>query len=177
MFCHVIISDHTYLSIVVIRGTLASISIHYRPVVDTAGSGPDSPVHPSPPDRYSSLVPLEPMQMKRCAFGLKVLNNKLFACGKLVVSYKSVTVLTLKFEQFGLTIQQCVQKMQIEWPWRCVYVWGVSIKIWKWYICATEGLKIGGLGPLLKMGEGGFQNWPTHEKKGFWSKNKETYFF
>ena len=35
--------------------------------------------------------------------------------------------------------------------------------------CSTEGLKIGGLGsgPLLKMGI--FQNWPTREKRGFWS--------
>ena len=42
-------------------------------------------------------------------------------------------------------------------------------QIWKWYICAMEGLKIGGLlsCPLLKMG--GFQNWPTREKKGIWS--------
>ena len=41
-----------------------------------------------------------------------------------------------------------------------------------------EGLKIGGLwsGPLLKMG--GFQNWPTREKRGFGAKNnKETYTF
>ena len=39
-------------------------------------------------------------------------------------------------------------------------------------ILSTEGLKIGGLGsgPLLKMGI--FQNWPTREKRGFWS-----YFF
>ena len=71
------------MAIVVVKGTLASISIHYRPAVDTVGSnGPDSPVHSSPPDRYSSLVPLEPMQVKRCAFGLKMLNDKLFACGK-----------------------------------------------------------------------------------------------
>lgn len=73
--------DRTYMAIVVIKGTLASISIHYRPAVDTTSSGPDSPVHGGPLDRYSSLVPLEPMQMKRCAFGLKMLNNKLFACG------------------------------------------------------------------------------------------------
>ena len=70
------------MAIVVIKGTLASISIHYLPVVDTTSSGPDSPVHSGPLDRYSSLVPLEPMQMKRCAFGLKMMNNKLFACGK-----------------------------------------------------------------------------------------------
>ena len=77
------ISDRTFMAVVVVKGTLASISIHYRPAVDsTSSNGPDSPVHASPPDRYSSLIPLEPMQEKRCAFGLKMLNNKLFACGK-----------------------------------------------------------------------------------------------
>ena len=81
--CVEIISDRTFMAVVVVKGTLASISIHYRPAVDsTSSNGPDSPVHASPPDRYSSLIPLEPMQEKRCAFGLKMLNNKLFACGK-----------------------------------------------------------------------------------------------
>ena len=49
----------------------------------------------------------------------------------------------------------------------CVYGgWGAGevLKYENWYICATEGLKTGGMGssPLLKIG--GFQNRPTREK-------------
>ena len=46
---------------------------------------------------------------------------------------------------------------------------GGGTHMWKWYICATEGLKIGGLGsgPLLKMRGGAFRTGP-HVKKGGW---------
>ena len=53
---------------------------------------------------------------------------------------------------------------------------GGLTQIWKWYICATEGLKIrvggggGGLKERSLTENGGFQNWPTREKRGFGAK-------
>ena len=57
---------------------------------------------------------------------------------------------------------------------------GGAPHIWKWYICAVEDLKIGGLwsGPSLKMGGGLLSEWPLIEKTGnFGTKNnnKEMY--
>ncbi|XP_045190861.1 influenza virus NS1A-binding protein homolog B-like isoform X2 [Mercenaria mercenaria] len=80
--------DRSYMVIAMLNGNLTTISVHYRPAV-SAGSGnedPGSPVHNSSSsnslfDRDDDKEALKGMSTNRCAFGLKALDGRLFACG------------------------------------------------------------------------------------------------
>lgn len=81
--------DNMYMAISLLNGEMATMSIHYRPrAVSPTGStsdGPDSPTlfvtATQVLERHASLTPLAFMSSARCAFGLRVINGKLFACG------------------------------------------------------------------------------------------------
>ena len=79
-----------------------------------------------------------------------------------------------RFSQFCRFMSQVLPRVGVRG------VGGGGTQIWKWYICATEGLKYGtyGAAPYWKRGGGGFQNWSTREKRGLGAKNnKEIYIF
>ncbi|KAL5011430.1 hypothetical protein ScPMuIL_009981 [Solemya velum] len=82
--------DRSYLSFAVLHGNLTVISLHYRlPACSSVSSseGPDSPVSERGGplakffERHTSLTLLASMDSPRCGFGLRLLNQNLFACG------------------------------------------------------------------------------------------------
>ena len=55
---------------------------------------------------------------------------------------------------------------------------GGGTQIWNWYICATQGLKMGGLGNGSSLKMRAFQSSHSQEKQDFGAKNKkEKYIF
>lgn len=78
--------DKTFMSLCMLNGDLAVLSIHCRTKAhsppDSGSEAPDSPTtNGLTLERAVSLTPLASMTVPRCGFGLKVVNNKLFACG------------------------------------------------------------------------------------------------
>ncbi|KAL3871661.1 hypothetical protein ACJMK2_039645 [Sinanodonta woodiana] len=73
--------DRMYMAIAMLNGTLTALSVHYQSPQSKPPKETASPKSQLPVSRRVSLIQLAVLSNPRCAFGLKVINGKLFACG------------------------------------------------------------------------------------------------